>query len=1073
MTTELVLLSGASYRGREIAGPRLRGLLALLADDLRAGCSAARLIDGLWGEELPDHPAKALQVLVSRVRSTLGSSIIASTPVGYRLALGEEQVDASAVLLSASVSARCARAGDHAAALAQAEAGLSLWGGGGAVSGDGDAGSADPLAALRAARVSTYRSLVRARALSLARLGRCGEAIEPLSDLIREWPRDEEVLAELLQCEAATLGPSTALARYDAYRQALRSELGSDPGSALRGLHLQLLQGDTPAVRHGVPHEPNPLLGRDDDIAAIAKLLRTARVTSIVGPGGLGKTRLAHVVSRQAEQRVVQFVALAGVTADGDVAGEVASVLGVAEAGHAPVGRGAAPGDAVIGIVSALGPGPALLVLDNCEHVVHGVAELVHALVSQSKDLRVLTTSRAPLGLSSESVYPLPELSLPTMVELFHQRALAARPGVELPAEAVRELCGHLDGLPLAVELAAARVRVMSVAEIARRLDDRFTLLRGTARDAPQRHRTLHAVIDWSWNLLESDGQAAMRALSIFPGGFTTDAARQLLGVDDALPVVERLVDQSLLKVADTGSGTRLRMLETVREFSTAERERAGEGERTIGRFLDWARGFGVAHHDSLFGTDPADCVGRIRAEQDNLVQALRYALERADGATVAAASATLGALWTVETNYLRIAVLAEETAWLLSHCRPEPELVEATRTAAVLATLWAYLIQGPRAVRFLVTLRRLPPAPPDTLIRAIEIVFGAATGERAGAGARTGESPAPGLEELCGSDDPLLAAIANGVVGYVREGGGDLDGALAAAGRMLAVLGEQGTAWLRAFAQSRIGELCLQLDRGEEARGHLVATLSVLEALEELGARSGVARVRWAIVLACLQCGDVDEAERWLELTVQRGGVEESGIPLIDLAARAEILLARGEVEAGLRLWRRTADRLRSTASAGYGGDTPGLRSLVLEVQAVTVVAHAQHGRLDLVAELAGELPGTLARVTANPGPAAAVSFPDLQLRGPLLLALALVDLERAERTGDVRATGSAVRMIALAERLRFQRGFHPTMAAARSRQAAERADESAYADAVAAYADLGGDALSVAVAAAVQARD
>ena len=1058
MTTELTLLSRVAYRAQEITSPRLRALLALLAGDLRTGCSTTRLVEGLWPDEQPENPGKALQILVSRARAQLGSGVIASTPTGYRLALREDQVDAAAALLSASASARHSSAGDHAAALAHAEAGLALWEG--AAGGDT---ALDPLSALRAERAATNRSLVRARALALSRVGRHAEAAEALAGLVAERPRDEEVLLELLRSEATTVGPSAALDSYEAYRRSLRDELGTDPGPALQAVHLELLQGTAPVVRHGVPHEPNPLLGRDGDIAAVANLLRTSRVTSIVGPGGLGKTRLAHAVSRRAEQRIVHLVALAGVTSDDDLVSEVASVLGAGESRRTPVGQPAVPTDLLTGIAGALGPGPALLVLDNCEHVLRGAAELVHALVSMTQDLRVLTTSRAPLGLSSESVYLLPPLRLPTTVELFEQRARAARPGAELPAEVVEEVCRHLDGLPLAVELAAARARAMSVAEIARRLEDRFGLLRGGARDAPERHQTLHAVVDWSWNLLEPAGRVAMRALSVFPGGFTADAARQVLGDGDAadvLRVLEHLVDQSLLQVVDTPTGARFRMLETVREFSTAHRETAGETDRVVGGFLAWARDFGMAHHDAVFGADPFAPLERIRAEQDNLVQALRYALARADGGTVAAASAVLGGLWIIESNYPRLMTLAEETARVLSHFRPGPGLVEATRTTLALCTTYTFLLQGPRAVRSLAALRRLPPAPPDTLIRAAGVVLGAAAGDRSA------------LYELCDSDEPLVAGAANGVVGYFWENEGDLDSALKAARRMLEAFEQRKLPYLQAVAHARISELCLQVERGDEARRHLLAVLPVLE---RLGNWSDLVGIRWWMVLASLQVGAVDEAEHWLEQTAPQRADEPVGVFTYGLGVRAEILLARGEVDAGLRLWRRAVDLLVNAEGPIFGLDLavdPSQEQWTLEAEAVTVVAHAQHGRLDLVEEITGELPHRLSTMLANPVANPPPYLMELPTCGGLLLALAMVNLDRGTRTGDQRATRSGARMVALAERFRFLRNFQPTMSAARARHAAEQADRPAYDEAVSSYAGLGQEDLRAAALSALRER-
>ena len=1038
MSIDLTLLPRVAQRRQEVTAPRLRGLLALLAGDLRTGCSTERLVEGLWPDELPERPGKALQVLVSRARAQLGADLIVSTPTGYRLALAEDQVDSSALLLHAAASADRARAGDHAGSLAAAEAGLALWEGTPDQGGDTD----DPVAALRAERAPVHDILVRAQALALARLGRHGEAAGPLAAAAVAHPRDEEVLGELLRGEAATAGPSAALTRYEAYRRELRDELGTDPGAGLKAVQQELLRGEAPVARHGVPHEPNPLLGRDEDIAAVEGLLRSSRAVTVVGPGGLGKTRLAHAVSRRAEQRVVYFVPLAGVTEDGDVAAEVSSALGAGAL------SGSASGDPVTVMLGVLGSGPALLVLDNCEQVVRGAADLVQALVSSSKDLRVLATSRSPLGLTSEAVYALPELGLGVSAELFTQRARAARSGVELPPDAVAELCRHLDGLPLAVELAAAKVRVLSVPDIARRLGDRFALLRGGARDVPERHRTLHAVVEWSWNLLAEDARAALRTLSVFPGGFSGEAAEQVLG-DDALALLEQLADQSLLTVADTPAGVRFRMLETVREFSAARRTEAGEDEAAVDQFLLWARDFGVAHHDWFFGSEPRSAWERIRGEQDNLVLALRYALARTDCPTIAALTAVLAALWSTGSSYPRLTALAADTGPPLSHYYPEPEYVEVARAAAVLCTASLFMGYGPQVVRQLVTLRRLPAAPPDTLLRAISAVLSAVP-----------EMLPPDyavLRELCASEQPLLAGIAECVATYVWEYEHDIDRSLASARRGIEALAPVDHPFLQVLGHARLSELCLQAEQGEAAYEHLRAALA---ALPRLGDEHDSIGVRWGLVLACLQRGEPDEAEYWLRQAEDHNPAQKDDVYSPDFGGRAEIALARGLTEVGLGLWRRNVEAIPEAGSTQ--NDDPFYDRWLLQVQSAAVTAHAHAGRLELVADVVDRLRQRMRTLLSGPA------------RSPMELPVFGTGLHALGMAGLVSGDASAVRLIALAERLRVLRDFQPTMSADRARRAvgaAGNAAGAAYADAVSEYAALERDELREAARAAMTA--
>ncbi|MCW2760580.1 MAG: transcriptional regulator, winged helix family [Marmoricola sp.] len=320
MTPALRLLGEVSWRGAAIAGERPAALLAALALS-PGGVSDAGLIDVVWDDELPANPLKALQVLVSRVRTQCGATVVTRQSGGYRLGIGPDEVDA--LLLGSLVEQAGERlgAGDPEKAGELARQALAL-------AAASDIAGHDPLSQLRArARLAT-REAQRLRGLALTRSGHAREALDLLVTVNREGNDTPELMAALLRAEAEVSGAPAALDRYEAYRTDLRERLGMDPDESLQRVHRELLAADDP-VRTGVQFDAEELLGREVDLARLRSAVRVGRLTSIIGPGGIGKTRIAHVLAREATQSRVYFVELVGITSPEDVVAEVGAALGV------------------------------------------------------------------------------------------------------------------------------------------------------------------------------------------------------------------------------------------------------------------------------------------------------------------------------------------------------------------------------------------------------------------------------------------------------------------------------------------------------------------------------------------------------------------------------------------------------------------------------------------------------------------------------------------------------------------------------------------------------------------------
>ncbi|MFH9556707.1 AfsR/SARP family transcriptional regulator [Streptomyces globisporus] len=667
-----------------LGGARLRAVLTVLA--LRPGRTvpAGVLVDEVWDGDPPADAAGALQALIGRLRRALGHSAVESVAGGYRLAAPPDAVDLHRFERLAGEGSRALENGDAADALAVLGEALALW------SGPALADLPDRTAA--ASRWEARRLDARRAALgALLALGRPEEALPELAVLCDAHPLDEPLQVLRIRALRDAGRPAEALAVYEQVRTLLDDRLGTAPGPALRALHTELLHpvpttgvapapGTAPATGAApaseavpaatkppaTPHPPAPgnlrarltsFVGRDSDMAALREDLGRARLVTLLGPGGAGKTRLSQETAEAAAGAWpdgVWLAELAPVDDPDTVPEAVIGALGAREtvlrgAGAEELRAADRTGDdPLVRLTEHCAPRRMLLLLDNCEHVVGAAAALTDHLLTHCPQLTVLATSREPLGVPGEFVRPVDPLPDPMALRLLAERGAAARPGFrtdadEATAAACAEICHRLDGLPLAIELAAARLRMLTPRQIADRLDDRFRLLTNGSRTVLPRQQTLRAVVDWSWDLLDAAERAVLRRLSVFAGGCSLAAAEEVCALPagpggpavdslDVAALLGSLVDKSLVVAAPGDDGEmRYRLLETVGEYAAERLAEAVERDAVERRHLVHFRELARTTGPTMRGSGQRAAIAVIRREYENLRTAHRHAVATRD----------------------------------------------------------------------------------------------------------------------------------------------------------------------------------------------------------------------------------------------------------------------------------------------------------------------------------------------------------------------------------------------------------------------------------------------------------
>ncbi|MEU3546945.1 AfsR/SARP family transcriptional regulator [Streptomyces longwoodensis] len=905
-----LVVRGSAGGAVEVPGARLRGLLVALA--LRPGQVVAKgaLVDWIWGERPPADAVNALQRLVSRLRKLLPDGLVEGRPDGYRLVVDPEAVDA--VRFERLLGAARSPGDDAHARVRLLREALDLWRGTalqdvGLRDSDACDAAAVRLDALRlAAQEERYDA-------ELA-LGHGAELVPELTDLVAAHPVRERLVAALVRALAAAGRDNEALLVYQRAREALADTLGADPSPQLAALHVALLRGELaarpeeperahrggsiprhPSARH--PEHPTPrdlprtnlraeltsFVGRDDDLAAVRALVAGHRLTTVIGPGGSGKTRLATETARTLLDGLpdgawlVELAATAPTATDGDVARAALTGLGLRDA----LLGGPPHAEPLDRLVAAVRDREALLVLDNCEHVVEAAARFAHRLLGECRRLRILATSREPLGITGEALWQAEPLTLPPedpdgpdggdpdavdaspAVRLLRDRAGAVRRDLTADAgtrAALARICRALDGMPLAIELAAARLRTMSPEQLASRLDDRFRLLTGGSRTALPRHRTLRAVVDWSWELLDDAERAVLRRLSVFAGPAALDAAEQVcaggpVAADQVLELLTALTEKSLL-AAEGDAAPRYRMLGTIKEYAGHRLAEAGEAERTRRAHLAHFTELAETAEPHLRRAGQLAWLARLSAGHDDIAAALRGALAAGESQDAMRLAAGAGWYW-----------------WLSGHKAEGVELLTAAATAPGPADDEVRAMTYALVVLFVSGGRGDEHHAERWIHEAYRLAHG---------GGRSGGNGSSG------SRYPLLRLITP-LERLLREP----HAALAAFEPLL----DDEDPWVRALGRWHLGKMRVALGRGgPEAEAHLEDAAAAFRALGEryglslaLSERADLVAARGAFAAACAHYEEAIAA-------VTEVGATEDAIRMRSRQARLYRLLGDGD---------------------------------------------------------------------------------------------------------------------------------------------------------------------------------